>query len=109
MKRFKEAEGCANDLQAAYDYYKAYGVQTAGRFLAAYQEAVDILKSMPRICPPRRHGWRQMIIQDYPNYSIFYKELSFCWLLGGVVSTVQDPDFIQARLLVREVSEEEAG
>lgn len=64
---------------------------------------------MPRICRPRRHEWRQMIIQDYPNYSIFYKELSFCWLLGGVISTVQDPDFVQARLLLREVAEGETG
>ena len=109
MKRFKEAEGYADDLQAAYDYYKAYGSQTAERFLAAYQEAVEILKRMPRICRPRRHGWRQMIIQEYPNYSVFYKELSFCWLLGGVISTVQDPDLVQARLLLREVAGGESG
>jgi hypothetical protein len=50
-----------------------------------------------------------MIIQDYPVYSIFYKELSICWLLGGLLPTVRDPDMLQARLLVREVSEEEKG
>ena len=109
MKPFREAEGYAEDLQAAYDYYKAYGRETAGRFLAAYEEAIAILKGRPRICRPRRDDWRQMIIQPYPNYSIFYKELSFCWLLAGVISTVQDPDMIQARLLLREVTETESG
>ena len=32
MKPFKEAEGYLDDLQAAYDYYKLYGLQTAERF-----------------------------------------------------------------------------
>jgi len=50
-----------------------------------------------------------MIIRGYPNYSIFYKELPFCWLLGGVVSTLRDPDAVQTHLLLREVSEEEMG
>jgi hypothetical protein len=50
-----------------------------------------------------------MIIHDYPIYSVFYKELSFCWLLAGVTPTVRDPDMIQARLLLREVTEEEKG
>ena len=109
MKAFKEAEGYSADLQAAYDYYKAYGVPTAERFLAAYERAVDILRQSPFVCRARRHGWRQMIIQDYPNYSIFYKEISVCWLLGGVISASRDPDLIQARLLVREVSEDKPG
>jgi hypothetical protein len=39
VKPFKEAEGYAEDLQAAYDYYKAYSLQTAERFLTAYEEA----------------------------------------------------------------------
>jgi len=107
MKPFKEAEDYAQDLQAAYDYYKAYSPQTAERFLAAYERAEAILRQSPFISHPRRHGWRQMIIQDYPVYSVFYKELFFCWLLGGILSTVRDPDMIQARLLVREVTEEE--
>ena len=109
MKPFKEAEGYAADLQAAYDYYKVYSVQTAERFLTAYQDAMEILQPRPRICRPRRNDWRQMIIHDYPNYSIFYKELSFCWLLAGVIPTVRDPDVIQARLLLREVAEEKTG
>ncbi len=107
MKAFREAEGYADDLQAVYDYYKAYGSETAERFLAEYERAVDVLRHSPFICRSRRHGWRQMIIQAYPSYSVFYKELSFCWLLGGVIPAARDPDLIQARLLVREVTEEE--
>jgi hypothetical protein len=48
-----------------------------------------------------------MIIPGHPNYSIFYKELPFCWLYAGVVPTVRDPDVIQARLLIREIGQEE--
>ena len=109
MKPFKEADGYAEDLQAAYNYYKAYSVETAGRFLTAYEEATELLKRRPRICRPRQNEWRQMIIQDYPNYSLFYKELLFCWLLAGVIPTIRDPDLIQARLLLRELSEEKPG
>ncbi|MBP7143287.1 MAG: type II toxin-antitoxin system RelE/ParE family toxin, partial [Opitutaceae bacterium] len=82
MKPFKEVEGYSEDLQSAYDYYKGYSIASAGRFLTAYEEAIRILRGRPRICRPRRDGWRQMIIQPYPNYSIFYKELTFCWLLA---------------------------
>ena len=107
MKPVKEAEGYADDLQAAYDYYKSYGLGSAERFLSGYAEAIEIIQRSPFVCRSRRHGWRQMIIKGYPNYSIFYKELPLCWLLGGVVSGVRDPDIIQARLLIREVTEEE--
>jgi hypothetical protein len=47
-----------------------------------------------------------MIIPGHPSYSIFYKELSFCWLYAGVIPTVRDPDAIQARLLIREIQGE---
>ena len=106
MKPFKEAEGYARDLQAAYDHYRAYGPATAGKFLTAYEQAVAILQRSPFVCRVRRHGWRQMIIHQYPGYSIFYRELAFCWLLGGILSVARDPDVIQARLLVREIAEE---
>jgi len=48
-----------------------------------------------------------MVIHEYPGYSIFYRELEKCWLFGGVISTVRDPDFIQAKLLIREAGEED--
>jgi plasmid stabilization system protein ParE len=105
MKPFKEAEGYLHDLQAAYDYYRAYSPQTAHRFIAAYEAAERTLVHHPHICRPRRHGWRQMVIRRYPNYPVFYKELPDFWLLGGLVSTNSDPDAIQARLLIREVIE----
>ena len=41
------------------------------------------------------------------TYGIFYREASDFWYLGGVISTVQDPDLIQARLLIREIRETE--
>jgi plasmid stabilization system protein ParE len=106
MNFFKEAEGYDQDLQAAYNYYKAYGPATAERFLVAYAKAIDIIQSSPYVCRIRRHGWRQMLIHEFPNYSIFYRELDTIWLLGGVVCTLQDPDSILVRLLIREVTEE---
>ena len=71
MKPFKEAEGYYEDLQAAFDYYNAYGAATAGRFLSAYEKAVETIRYSPCICRARRHGWRQMIIRDYPNHILF--------------------------------------
>ncbi|HTB62001.1 MAG TPA: type II toxin-antitoxin system RelE/ParE family toxin [Opitutales bacterium] len=105
MKPVKEAQGYAGDLQTAYDYYKAFSPAIAARFLAAYETACETIHYNPFICRARRHGWRQMVIRDYPNYSIFYKELPHCWLLGGVVSTLRDPDVIQAGLLIREFNQ----
>ncbi len=70
MKAFREAEGYDKDLQAAYDYYKAYGSATAGRFLAAYEKAAGLIRYNPFICRARQHGWRQMVIKAYPSFSI---------------------------------------
>jgi plasmid stabilization system protein ParE len=106
-KKFREAEGYDADLQAAYDHYKAYGQSTADRFLAAFEEAVRIVRSSPYVCRPRPHGWRQMVIHQYPVYSVFYREFDRFWLLAGIIPTVQDPDSIQALLLIREVKETE--
>jgi len=108
MKLFREAEGYADDLQAAYDYYRTYSPSAAERFLTAYSRATKRIERNPLACRPRRHGWRQMIVPGHPNYSIFYKELPVCWLYAGVIPTVRDPDVIQARLLIREIGQEEA-
>jgi plasmid stabilization system protein ParE len=105
-KPFKEAEGYAEDLQIAFDYYKAYNPQSAARFLTAYQMAVMRLMRDPQVCRLRRHGWRQMVIRRYSGFSIFYREFKGYWLLGGVISTLRDPDLIQARLLIREIADE---
>ena len=107
MKPFKEAEGYAEELQAAYDYYGSYSPFTARRFLAAYEEAVDVIARHPFVSRPRRHSWRQFVISRYPGYSIFYKEFPDYWLLGGIVSTLRDPDMIQAQLLIAETGEEQ--
>lgn len=47
-----------------------------------------------------------MIIRRHASYSIFYKELPAVWLIGGIVSTLRDPDTIQAQLLIREAGED---
>lgn len=47
LKLLKEALGYDGDLQAAYDYYKAYSSATAGRFLSAYEKAVETLRYSP--------------------------------------------------------------
>ncbi|MBI2517833.1 MAG: type II toxin-antitoxin system RelE/ParE family toxin [Opitutae bacterium] len=107
MKEFREAEGYAADLQVAYDYYRSYSPMAAARFLASYARAIRVIQHNPQACRTRRHGWRQMIIPGHPGFSIFYRELPICWLLGGVLSTVRDPDAIQARLLIREIADEE--
>ncbi|AHF93514.1 hypothetical protein OPIT5_28240 [Opitutaceae bacterium TAV5] len=44
-----------------------------------------------------------MIIRQHTSYSVFYRELETMWLLGGILSTLRDPDMLQARLLIREV------
>ena len=106
MKPFREAEGYADDLQVAYDFYRSYGAVAAGRFLTAYARALKVIRDSPHACRLRRHGWRQMMTPGHPGYSIFYKELPFCWLYAGIISTVRDPDSIQARLLIREVKED---
>lgn len=80
---------------------------TAGRFLTAYQKAIDMIVVSPYICRSRRHGWRQMVIHEYPGFSIFYREFDRFWLLAGVLSTIQDPDAVLARLLIREVEHED--
>ena len=47
-----------------------------------------------------------MVIHRYSGFSIFYREYDDYWLLGGVISTLRDPDLIQARLLICEVADE---
>jgi len=107
MKPLKEAGSCSTDLQAAYDYYKTYNPEAAERFLEAYSAAVKIISQTPEICRVRQHEWRQMVMRRYPGYSIFYKEFPDFWLIGGVLSTLRDPDMILANLLIREISEDE--
>ena len=41
-------ENLSEVTEKAYDYYKAYSLQTAERILAAYQQSVAILQGRPR-------------------------------------------------------------
>lgn len=103
MTAWIEAEGYAHDLQAAYDYFKQGGMSAAERFLNRYRRCAATIIERPKIFPIRPHGWRQIHIPD-STFSIFYGERDRFWILVGIQSTVQDPDRIQALLLIREVT-----
>lgn len=105
MTAWAQAAGYAEDLQQAYDYFKTKaGNAAAEKFLARYEKAVTAIVAHPKSCGVRGHGWRQRPI-THSTFSIFYGERDGFWLLVGVQSTVQDPDRIQALLLIREVGE----
>ncbi len=105
MSQWVQVAGYAGDLQAAYDYYKARGGERAAeQFLARYLLCVGATTEYPESCAIRGHGWRQKPI-PHSNFSIFYGQRESFWMLVGVQSTVQDPDRIQAMLLIREVGE----
>jgi plasmid stabilization system protein ParE len=105
MSEWVQVEGYAEDYQAAYDYFKSRGgAVAADRFTERYERCVHAVVAHPRSCAVRGHGWRQKPI-PHSTFSVFYGERGSFWLLVGVQSTVQDPDRIQALLLIREVGE----
>jgi plasmid stabilization system protein ParE len=104
MKPFKTADTYAADLQCAYDYFKQGGPHAAERFFVRYTRARKIIQANPRACRLRQSVWRQLTIPG-STYAIFYREAPDFWFLGGVMSVVQDPDVIQARLLLLEIRE----
>lgn len=104
MKPFKPADTYAADLQRAYDYFKQGGQVAADCFLERHDKAQIALMANPLVCRLRPSGWRQLAVPR-STYAIFYRETPDFWYLGGVISTVQDPDLIQARLLIREIRE----
>ena len=104
MKPFKVSPALAADLQLAYDYFKRGGPMAAERFLARYEEAMRVLQQHPEICRVRLSGWRQLPIPR-SSCALFFREAPDFWLVAAVISTVQDPDMIQAQLLIREIGE----
>ena len=62
------------------------------------------LQLYPEICHVRPSGWRQRPIPR-SSYALSYREAPDFWLVAAVISTVQDPDMIQAQLLIRETGE----
>lgn len=104
MKPFRTADTYAADLQRAYDYFKRDGGDAAERFYVRYQRARKIIQRNPLVCRLRPSGWRQLTIPG-STFAIFYREAPAFWFLGGVISIVQDPDVIQARLLILEIRE----
>ena len=105
MREWIQAAGYADDLQAAYDYFKRGGFEAARRFLERYESCITRIVAKPLTCAVRRHGWRQKPIPR-STFSIYYGQRGAHWMLVGIQSTVQDPDRIQALLLIREVAAE---
>jgi len=104
-----QAGGYAGDLQAAYDYYRAKGgSRAAEQFYERYRSCIEMITQHPASCAIRGHGWRQKPIPR-STYSVFYGKRGRYWMLVGIQSTVQDPDRIQALLLLREVAADEGA
>lgn len=76
----------------------------AERFLVRYEEAMRAVPQHPEICRVRSSGWRQLPIPR-SSYALFFGEAPDFCLVAAVLSTVQDPDMIQAQLLTREIGE----
>ena len=106
MKPFRLAVGVPADVQSAYDFYAQRSGIAAERFLAAYLLTRDQIVARPLLWRLRSHGWRQAAIRTFPRYAIFYQEKKAFWLVAAVTSTVEDPDNLFARLLIREAAEE---
>ena len=105
MKPLKVSGAVAADLQVAYEYFKRGGQAAADRFLERYEEARRAILRHPEICRLRATGWRQLAIPR-SRFAIYYQEAPDFWVIGAVISTVQDPDVIQAQLLIREISDQ---
>lgn len=78
-----------------------------GSIPGSLRRGVRIVCARPYVCRPRPDGGRLMVIHRYPVYSVFYREFDRFWLLAGIIPTVQDPDSIQALLVIREIKETE--
>ena len=104
MSAWVQVAGFAEDYQTGYDYIKGRGGLTAAtRFVERYERCMKAIVAQPKSCAIRGHGWRQRPI-PHSTFSIFYGERGAFWMLVGIQSTVQDPDRIQALILIREVS-----
>jgi plasmid stabilization system protein ParE len=105
MSEWVQVAGYAEDYQAAYDYIKSRGgLAAAEKFVGRYERCVTAIVAQPKSSAVRGHGWRQKPI-PHSSFSIFYGERGPFWMLAGIQSAIQDPDRIQALLLIREVSE----
>lgn len=83
-----------------------WGLAAAERFIERYEKARLTIQQHPEICRRRANGSRQMPVPRL-SFAIFYREAPMLWLVSAGVSTVQDPDVIQAELIIREIREEE--
>lgn len=89
------------DLQAIYDYHRAFSVTKAERIVAEYDRIIAMLEINPLLIHQRENGWRV-----YPfasgTYLLYYREYPEFWLVTALFHARLDPDWIRTRLAVRQ-------
>ncbi|MBI5768039.1 MAG: type II toxin-antitoxin system RelE/ParE family toxin [Verrucomicrobia bacterium] len=90
------------DLPGIVSYHLPQSRAKAEAIVAEYDRFIEQLRRTPAIFRERPHGWRVCVFRS-GSYSLYFRELGSCWLVAGVFHARRDPDWIQARLLIREV------
>jgi len=91
------------DLSEIVAYHQPRSPEKAIRIIAEYDRIIDRLSRNPRIARERGHGWRVLAFRQ-GTYLLYYRELESYWLVAGIFHAVRDPNWIQAQLLIREVT-----
>lgn len=92
------------DLPGIVSYHLAQSRAKAAAIIAEYDQFIELLGRTPAMFRERPHGWRVCVFRS-GHYSLYYRELESCWLVAGIFPARRDPDWIQAQLLIREVSD----
>ncbi|MEO5958891.1 MAG: type II toxin-antitoxin system RelE/ParE family toxin [Opitutaceae bacterium] len=97
-KPLKIASGVVpEDLQAIYDYHRAFSAAKAERIVAEYDRIVGLLEVNPLIFRAREDDWRV-----YPfsagTYLLYYREFAPFWLVVGLFHARRAPSWISERL-----------
>jgi plasmid stabilization system protein ParE len=85
------------DLQAIYDYHRAFSVEKAERIVAEYDQIVALLEVNPLLFHERENGWRVYPF-DSGTYLLYYTELEAIWLVVGVFHARRHPAWIAEQL-----------
>ena len=95
-------EVAERDLPEIVTYHLSRSREKAEAIVAEYDRFIALLRETPAMFHERPHGWRVGVFRS-GRYSLYYRELEFCWLVAGVFPAQRDPDWIQTQLLIREV------
>ncbi len=88
------------DLQAIYDYHKAFSAAKAERIVAEYDRVVALLEMNPLIFRAREGGWRVYPFSE-GTYLMYYREFAAFWLVVGVFHARREPFWIAERIAQR--------